>query len=63
MLYECQYMYPPLIVNMKRLSKHVVAATNTPGTVKELLKASFSIRSVSYQRKSVNAGICCRNMH
>jgi hypothetical protein len=41
----------PLIVAGKRLGKNVTAATNTHATIGELLEASFSMRSVSYQRK------------
>jgi hypothetical protein len=40
----------PHIVARQRLCKHVPAATNTH-TTEELLDASFSMRSVSYQRK------------
>jgi hypothetical protein len=45
----CLYVYP-LIVARQRLGKNVTAATNTHATIEELLDASFSIRSVSYQR-------------
>jgi hypothetical protein len=41
----------PLIVARQLLSKNVTVATNTDATVEELLDASFSMRSVSYQRK------------
>jgi hypothetical protein len=47
----CLYVYLPLIVARQRLGKHFPAATNTYATTEELLEASFSIRSVSYQRK------------
>jgi hypothetical protein len=39
------------IVARQRLGKHVTAATNTHATIEEMLDASFSIRSVSYQGK------------
>jgi hypothetical protein len=35
----------------QRLAKHVLAETNTQATVEELLGTSFSMWSVSYQRK------------
>jgi hypothetical protein len=38
-------------VDSQRLGKHVHAAMNTQAAMKELLDASFSVRSVSYQRK------------
>jgi hypothetical protein len=43
-------LYMSHIVATQRLVKHVAAATNTHETI-ELLHASFSMRSVSYQRK------------
>jgi hypothetical protein len=41
------------IVARQRLGKDVTAATNTHATIEEMLDASFSTRSVSYQRKYV----------
>jgi hypothetical protein len=38
-------------VARQRLSKNITAATNTYVTIEELLDASFSMRSVWYQRK------------
>jgi hypothetical protein len=38
-------------VARQRLGKNVTAATNTHATIEELLDASFSMQSVSYQRK------------
>jgi hypothetical protein len=46
----CLYVYPPLL-DRQRLSKCVTAATNTHETIEESLDASFSMWSVSYQRK------------
>jgi hypothetical protein len=40
----------PLIVARQRLGKHVLAATHIKEKI-ELLDASFSMRSVPYQRK------------
>jgi hypothetical protein len=48
-----QYVYL-LIVARQRLSKNVTAAANTHATIEELLCASFSKRSVSYQTKVDN---------
>jgi hypothetical protein len=46
------YLYAyPLIVARQRLGKKVVAATDTHTIIKEFLDASFSMQSVSYQRK------------
>jgi hypothetical protein len=45
----CVYVCIPL-----RLSKNVTAATNIHATVEELLDASFSVRSMSYQGKFSN---------
>jgi hypothetical protein len=42
------YVYP-LIVATQRLSKNVTVAMNTHATIEELVDASFSMRSVSYQ--------------
>jgi hypothetical protein len=47
----CVCMCNPLIVVRQRLGKNVPAATNTHATREELLDASFSMRSVSYQMK------------
>jgi hypothetical protein len=44
------YVYFPIVAR-QRFGKNVTAATNTQGTIEELLNASFSMRSVSYQRK------------
>jgi hypothetical protein len=46
----CLYVYPPSIAR-QRIGKNVTVATNTHATIEELLDASFSMRSVSYQRK------------
>jgi hypothetical protein len=46
----CLYVYP-LIVARQRIGNNVTAATNTQ-TIKELLEASFSMRSLSYQMKA-----------
>jgi hypothetical protein len=46
----CLNVYPP-IVSRQRLGKNVTAAMNTHATIAELLGASFSMRSVSYQGK------------
>jgi hypothetical protein len=46
----CLYTYPHIVAR-QRLGKNVIAATNTHATIEELLEASFSVRSVSYQRK------------
>jgi hypothetical protein len=46
-------VYPPTVVRL-RLGKYVPEVTNIH-TIEELLGASFSLRSVSYQRKVVNA--------
>jgi hypothetical protein len=45
----CLYVYPPIVAR-QRLGKNVTEATNTHTTI-DLLNPSFSIRSVSYQRK------------
>jgi hypothetical protein len=44
------YAYPPFVAR-QRLGKNVTAATNTHAKINELLDASFSMRSVSYQRR------------
>jgi hypothetical protein len=41
----------PLIVARQRLGKHFPVATNTHATTEESLDTSFSMRTVSYQRK------------
>jgi hypothetical protein len=41
------YVYP--IVPRQGLGENITAATNTHATIEELLDASFSMRSVSYQ--------------
>jgi hypothetical protein len=46
----CLYVYPPLL-DRQLLSNYVTAAMNTHETIEELLDASFSMWSVSYQRK------------
>jgi hypothetical protein len=46
----CLYEYPTLVAR-QQLGKNVTAAMNTQGTIGELLNTSFSMRSVSYQRK------------
>jgi hypothetical protein len=43
-------MYPPVSAR-QRLDKNITAATNTQATIEELLDASFSMRSVSFQRE------------
>jgi hypothetical protein len=45
----CVCVSPPIVVR-QRLGKHVPAVTNTHGTIEEFLDASFSMRSVLYQR-------------
>jgi hypothetical protein len=45
--------YNPLIVARQGLGKHVPTTTNTNVTI-ELFHSSFSMRSVSYQRKVVD---------
>jgi hypothetical protein len=47
----CVYVCIPPIVARRRLDKNVTAATNTHATIEELLDASFSMLSVSYQGK------------
>jgi hypothetical protein len=43
----CLYVYAAT----QQLGKHVTAVTNTHATIEELLDASFSVRSISYQGK------------
>jgi hypothetical protein len=45
------YVCAPPIVARQRLGKNVTAATNRHATIEELLDASSSMRSMSYQRK------------
>jgi hypothetical protein len=42
--------YPPIVAR-QRLGKNVTVAKNTHATIEELLNASFSVGSVSYQRE------------
>jgi hypothetical protein len=44
----CLYVYPPSVTR-EQLGENVTAATNIQTTIEELLDASFSKRSVSYQ--------------
>jgi hypothetical protein len=46
----CLHVYPPIVAR-QGLGKNVTAATNTHATIEELLDASFSMRSMSYERK------------
>jgi hypothetical protein len=46
----CLYVYP-LIVALQGFRRNVTAATNTQATIEDLLEASFSMRSLSHQRK------------
>jgi hypothetical protein len=46
----CLYVYPSIVAT-QRLGKHVPAATNTRSTIQELLEASFSLLTLSYQTK------------
>jgi hypothetical protein len=46
----CLYMYPPIVARL-RLGKNFTTATNTQAKIEELLVASFSMPSVSYQTK------------
>jgi hypothetical protein len=46
----CLYMYP-FIIARQRIDKNFNRARNIDATIEELLHSSFSIRSVSYQRK------------
>jgi hypothetical protein len=43
-------MYPPIVAG-QRLRKNVAAATNTHARIEESFGASFSMRSVLYERK------------
>jgi hypothetical protein len=49
----CLYVCPSIVAR-QRLGKSVTAAMNTHETIAELLDASFSMRSVWYQRKVGN---------
>jgi hypothetical protein len=46
----CIYVYPPIVAR-QRLGKNGTAPTDTQATLEELLNASFSMQSVSHQRK------------
>jgi hypothetical protein len=46
----CLYVYLPTVAR-QWLGKNVTVATNMHATTEDLLDASFSVRSVSYQRK------------
>jgi hypothetical protein len=46
----CLYANPAIIAK-QRLGKNFTAAKITQATIEELMSASISIRSVSYQRK------------
>jgi hypothetical protein len=48
----CVFVFYSSVVARQRLGKNVTAATNTHATIEELLNASFSMRSMSYQRKT-----------
>jgi hypothetical protein len=64
-LYETRYVYHgtwthlncvlhkslPSVVRLYMYGKNVTAATNTHPTIQELLDATFSMRSVSYERR------------
>jgi hypothetical protein len=47
---SCLYVYPPIVAR-QWLGNKVTAVTNTYAIKEELLEESFSMRSVSYQRK------------
>jgi hypothetical protein len=49
----CLYVYPPIVAR-QLLGKYVTAATNVYATIEELLDASFSMKCVSCQRKTVD---------
>jgi hypothetical protein len=51
----CLYVYP--IVARQRLGKNVTAETNTQANIGNLLDESFSMQSVSYQRRT--CGFVC----
>jgi hypothetical protein len=46
----CLHVHPSIVAR-QRLCINVNAATNTHATIDELLDASFSMRSMTYQRK------------
>jgi hypothetical protein len=46
----CLYLYPPVIAR-QWLGKNVTTAMNTHTAIEELLDASFSMQSLSYQKK------------
>jgi hypothetical protein len=52
----CLYVYIPNFAR-QQLGKYVTAATNTHATIEKLLDTSFSMQSVSYQRK-VSRYVC-----
>jgi hypothetical protein len=47
----CLYVYPPIVYRQQLDKKNVTAATNRHAALEEILNGSFSMRSVSYQRK------------
>jgi hypothetical protein len=49
--YLCVLLVGDGVIRRQRLGKDVTAVTNTDASLEELLDASFSMRSVSYQRK------------
>jgi hypothetical protein len=49
-MFVCLYVYPTLLTR-QRLGKNIIAATNIRAAIEQLLDASFSMRSVSYQGK------------
>lgn len=46
----CLFVYVPVVAR-QRLRMNITAATNTGVTLEEFLGSSFSMHSVSYQRK------------
>jgi hypothetical protein len=46
----CLYVYLPIVAR-QRLGKNATEAKNTHATIEELLDASLTMRSLSYQRK------------
>jgi hypothetical protein len=51
--YVCLYVYPSIVAR-QRLGKNVTVGTNTHAIIEELLATSFSMWSVSYQKKVGN---------
>jgi hypothetical protein len=45
----CLYVYPPIFAR-QRLGKKVTMTRNTQATIEEMLDASSTVRSLSYQR-------------